>query len=417
MTLKGYIKKTSPQPLIDAGRSFIQFKTSAIANYRLRRIGKQNKEKTKKAKVGFIVQMPEIWDKEAPVFEEMLSDERCDAFLIVVPPYNLVRSQIDNYGMELAFFKQRYSESRIIQAYQDENWIELQHCGFDYIFFQRCYEHYLPKIYHASSVIKYAKTCYIPYCFHALDDDASYYRNAFFANLYLFFCCSEQQQKKQKPSKFKKCVFLGFPALTGIERSYHSDRTQTVLWTPRWTNDDAKEAGGSNFIKYMDSMMNLKDGNDNIQLVFRPHPLAFSNAIKTGIMSEEQVDEYKQKALDKGIVFDTNAYAEDTFKETDILVTDFSSIVIMYMLSGKPFIYCSSTDVRFSETYKRVIECAYVAKDFSEIEMHIKHLINGVDPLKEKRLELAKSLREKHRDAAKRIVDYIANEAKGGERK
>ena len=54
--------------------------------------------------VAFIVQMPEIWDKEAPVFEAMLSDARFSARLIVVPSYDIAKRQISEYGNELEYF-------------------------------------------------------------------------------------------------------------------------------------------------------------------------------------------------------------------------------------------------------------------------------------------------------------------------
>lgn len=41
----------------------------------------------RKIRVGFIMQLPGVWDKVQPVFEEMLSDERFVPVGIVVPKY------------------------------------------------------------------------------------------------------------------------------------------------------------------------------------------------------------------------------------------------------------------------------------------------------------------------------------------
>ena len=60
-----------------------------------------------KIKVSFIVQMPEIWDKEAPVFEALLRDDRFDACLIVVPHYDYSKDKLCSYGDELEYFRNK----------------------------------------------------------------------------------------------------------------------------------------------------------------------------------------------------------------------------------------------------------------------------------------------------------------------
>ncbi len=378
-----------------------------IASKHLRR-KKHIKTNGRKIKVGFIVQMPEIWDKEAPVFEKMCGDDRFDAFLIVVPSYDFVKSETRGYGSELDFFSRKYGKDRLIPARKNNEWIDLEPRCFDYLFLQRCYENYLPVQYHTSTLIRFTKTCYIPYCYHALVDRKHYYRNPFFANLYLFFCCSEQQRSLQQFNKNKKTVFLGFPALE-TPMAHSGSKCNSVLWTPRWADD--KETGGSTFLKYLDVIPGLVDTIQGIRLTFRPHPMAFDNAIRSGVMTEAQVAEYKKTVQEKGIVFDTNTYVEDSFRNTDILLTDFSSIVITFILSGKPVIYCSGTDVCFSDIYKEIISCSYIAKGFSDIEKYITMIVNGEDPLKQKRIDLADKIRKDHIGATERIIEYIYEDA------
>ena len=55
---------------------------------------KKKKNKNNKIKVGFLVQMAEIWDKEAPVYEKMVSDNRFDVYLIIVPHYDLSTNKL-----------------------------------------------------------------------------------------------------------------------------------------------------------------------------------------------------------------------------------------------------------------------------------------------------------------------------------
>ena len=49
---------------------------------------KKRKRANDRIKVGFIVQMPQVWDKESPVYERMTADSQFDPWLIVVPSYD-----------------------------------------------------------------------------------------------------------------------------------------------------------------------------------------------------------------------------------------------------------------------------------------------------------------------------------------
>ena len=73
---------------------------------------------------------------------------------------------------------------------------------------------------------------------------------------------------------------------------------------------------------------------DDMNVVIRPHPLTFSNMIKEGRMTEAEVVYYKKRLEDEGVRIDSNKMIEDTLFETDILISDYSAILIMYFLTG-----------------------------------------------------------------------------------
>ena len=361
-------------------------------------------------KVGFLVQMPEIWDKQLPVFERMLNDERFDPYLVVLPSFDISSNSFKKYGEELGFFKEKYDESRIIITYTNNQWLDLKQLNFNYVFYGRCWENYLPPCYCTRNVIKYAKTCYIPYCFHGLNERQRYYKTSFFYYLYLFLCCSDEQLNDFRAHKGQKNVFLGFPSLEHISCDTEL-KYETILWTPRWTDD--KEFGGSNFFKYMNSITDIKETFPKTNLVLRPHPLTFQNALKLGKLTETEIEEYKNK-LDKfGVSFDTNKLIEDSFLKTDILITDFSSVLMPYFLTGKPIIYCSEIDnVDFTESFKNIIECSYVAKSWQDVMKYVSSLLNGEDPLKEKRIKMVSKMAGHNEESTKRILDFLIEDSK-----
>lgn len=373
------------------------------------------KKKNDQIKVGFIVHIPEMWDKEAPVFEAMIKDKRFSPFLIVVPRFDIITFSIGDYGDELSFFKNKYENKYILKAYDSNEkvWMNIEKYNFDYVFFQRHYDVALIDQYHASEIIKYTRTCYIPYAFHALEAGFEFYKKAFFRNLYFYFCCSEEHLRTQKTNKYTKALYLGYPALSIKQLNENKNSTINVLWTPRWASDE--RCGGSTFLENIYNIFKLKEISSNIKLILRPHPFAFDNAIKNGTMSEQEVIDYKRTIELNDCKLDRNAFIEDTFSETDILITDFSSVVVEYFITGKPIIYCTNANVHFSETYKKIIECSYVAHKWEEIEHYVKQIISGVDPLREKRQTVANEIRLKNINATNRILDCLYQEYEDNE--
>ena len=373
------------------------------------RFGK-NRSGSGAIKVAFIVQMPEVWDKEAPLFEAMAVDRRFDPKLIVVPSYNMVSRTFNEYGTELVFFLSKYKDNYVIRAF-DNDWFDIKEKGFEYVFYQRCYEEYLPERYHTKNVIKYAKTAYIPYAYHALPDPRDYYRTSFFDYLYMFFCFSDAQRDFQERTKSRVVRSVGYPAFEiirefSLEKNNDSKR---ILWTPRWIDEPA--SGGSTFIKYLYRVSELKQLDPSIDLWLRPHPLAFQNAVKDGILSENDVEAFKTKMNELGVVIDHNEYVEKSLADTDILVTDLSSIIIFYFMFGRPIVYCADPDLDYVPEFRTIIDCSYIAHDWNEVESYIKMLVAGEDPLKEKRELAASALRDSQTGASKKMLECIVEDS------
>ena len=75
------------------------------AAYYLRKVSKRKHDKDKPLKVGFIVFEPETWDKLQPVYEELMSRNKIDVRIIVVPSYDQELKLTTHYGKELEYFR------------------------------------------------------------------------------------------------------------------------------------------------------------------------------------------------------------------------------------------------------------------------------------------------------------------------
>lgn len=183
-----------------------------------------------------------------------------------------------------------------------------------------------------------------------------------------------------------------------------------VIWTPRWTTD--KNLLQTTFFDYKDKMVTYFQNNKDSQLVFRPHPLAFKNFIDKNLMTQKQVQQYIEKFKEDNMVYDTESEYFETFKDSDVLITDFSSIIIDYFLLGKPIILCNQDKTTYMELMKKIDKVCYSAKNFKEIEKILKDLKSGYDPLKEKREQLSSELfhKEDKTSSSEKIVDCIKND-------
>ena len=72
------------------------------------------------------------------------------------------------------------------------------------------------------------------------------------------------------------------------------------------------------------------------------------------------------------------------------MITDISSIVAEYFLTGKPIIYCHKKDC-FNDFSRKLSEGFYWVRNWQELERTLQMLKSGDDPLKAKRQELIKS--------------------------
>lgn len=168
-------------------------------------------------RVGFIVQMPELWDYQVDVYNELNSRSNCEAVLIVVPPYDMRSGKIQsNYDSN--FFVNHYPNA-IKAINEDGSIVDLKSLKLDYIFYQRTYDHYLPKELRTRYTMKYTRCCYIPYGYSgsSIFDELNSNRQ-FFSNISFVFSESERTNsllvsrfKGSVSGKYQRFEYLGYP--------------------------------------------------------------------------------------------------------------------------------------------------------------------------------------------------------------
>ena len=300
---------------------------------------KKSREKGEVIKVGFIAQMPEVWDKQMDLFRFMLGDGRFDPKIIYVAHYDFVNKNISEADKrDKCFYTDLYGEEYVIDYFREGADLE----EYDYLFYDRAYNQYLPKELRSRQTVKTNRICLINYT--CRDFAGKFGSEEFAPDTYMWFAsCQlecEMHDAEYSNRPFNHIYDVGYPAF----ETYHAIKTtegkNRILWTPRWTYDEG--LGESHFFEYIDSFIRLAEERPEVKVTIRPHPLMFDYLISKKMITKEEIERLEQRCADAGISFDKNRIIADTFAETDILVSDYSSIIKLYMAMEKPVVYCPS---------------------------------------------------------------------------
>ena len=206
-----------------------------------------------------------------------------------------------------------------------------------------------------------------------------------------------------------RCVNYCYPVRLRktFEYAKANNEIKKILWAPRWTYDE--KIGKSHFFEYKDKFNELSKKYPNILFTIRPHPMMFSNFIKSGLMTEEEFLHYKKELELLGIELSLNKDVSEDLKTTDILISDFSSIIPMFYFMNKPVIY-TDADMALNEEYCIIMDNSYIADNWNKVREYIDDLVNGIDLKSSQRYADIKEQYKLHHEASRRIVDCLVND-------
>ena len=407
------IKNIAGSPLLER-----QIAVMELENQYLRDIMKECRpvRNNPKIMVVFVVHRPQIWSSLKSVCDECIKDERFDVKIVAtpnkiqLPDLGLDHEQYQSEGAE-EFFSQNYD--CVINGYNYETgeWFDLFNLRPDYVFFQTPYNICRPLLYQSSVVSAYADICFTPYGVQTLGGEVeeSVYPIDFIKDVkYLFMESSvrrtyfENLLKKNLKYDCNNLYSLGYPRFDNLD-CYKNIESKAwlfprekglyrIMWTPRWLTEE----GNCHFFDYKEKIIELAEKNSNtIEILFRPHPQAFANFIATGEMSEQQLGELKEKydKMENASIDEQASYIE-SFYSSDLLITDASSIIPEYFLTGKPIIYCHKTWNDFTDFGRQLSEGFYWANNWDEVNAFVNELMAGHDPLQAKRQKIIQDLFE-----------------------
>ncbi len=362
-------------------------------------------------RICFVQQDPNCWNKSKALYDLLKQDPRFTVSLVCVPdPFD------PNTASTFTFFQQNgYDaiDARIgegpwnVQTNQGQ-WFDLRSLNPDYLFYQQPYDSYLPISYRSYSVSRYAKLCHTPYGFALIKELLACMDKDFCRHVYCTYSVSELEKRYNKKvfpiSHFlglRKAVYYSplvfadfFEQREKSSPSWDFSRNNfRAIWTPRWTTDE--KLGGSNFFRYKDVLLAYADAHPDADILMRPHPMAFDNFVRTGQMTQPQVEDYIRNCQGRpNTALDAEKKYDSTFWQSSVLISDVSAVIVEYFVTGKPIIFCptqqrSST---YLSSFQKICSCCYIAADQQELTKHLDRLRHGEDPLAQKRQDVIREL-------------------------
>ena len=356
----------------------------------------------------FVCHRPNVWGSLKTVFEACCNDKDFQVTVVAIPN----KKQLPVRGLNHQIYETEGAEDfcknfpcRVINGYDyhTHQWFNLKQLHPDFVFLQQPYNACRSPLYQSSAITKYARILYVHYAANFIGNGVleESYPADFIRDVDTIFLQDYQDAKLVKQYLERigagaKTFLTGFPRYDGLEKLKNidsavwnlpkSEQVKRIIWTPRWSTNE----GNCHFFDYKDKLLSYVEQQKDIDFIFRPHPQAFLEWNATGELPEAQAREYKKRYENcPHAKIDTQKEYLTTFYSSDVLITDVSSIVAEYFLTGKPVIYCHKKDC-FNDFSRALSKGFYWVRNWDELQKTIEMLKAGQDPLHDVRQEIIK---------------------------
>lgn len=403
-----------------------------ISYYKFWKLQRQYKQKLKRInvvakregriKVAFILVFNSVFPTR-PVFEAMLGNPLFDPYIVIAPNVSRGhRYQMQVYNEAVTSLTEQYP-GRVIEGYCEryDEYFELKD-EFKLIFFCNPY----PKLVHRFHRLEYfldkdVLTVYANYGFAALSFWNEVLTSEFYNKVWL--ACIETAtnlnhlKKHQQISGINGKVtgYLKMDKMAAIvPEKRHRKR---IIISPHHTVWGWSTLNIGNFLKYCQLFKELPKRFPQIDFVFRPHPLLFSNLIAHKIWTQEEIDTYlAELEANENAVYDHSGDYLEQFVNSDAMIHDCGSFIGEYLYTEKPCCYMLKSEEQTKDGLvplgQKCMENYYKAFTEEDIISFIENVVlRGDDPMKEQREQFVRTeLKFNYPHATDDLVQMLENE-------
>lgn len=271
--------------------------------------------------------------------------------------------------------------------------------------------------------------CFISYSYnleHKTDHNFNVVNNYdFLQNCSYIFASTDYERKVLIGRFFRSKIKKGYPRIVSIgftrfDLNYNKTRLYenkpfTILYTPRWTSYLKKDNEGSSFLQFIKCIIDYARHNSGVRIIIRPHPLMFMHYINNNIVEPDYFEKLEDTFSKLGNIYlDKSSDYMDSLNKADIFLSDYTSLLVEYFISGKPVIYSGSLKP-FNYKTKKMCKGFYNLNKWEQIETKIRQLRSGIDPLSSLRKKLFPEIIKDYGNASRNILETLIKDfnAKG----
>lgn len=395
----------------------------------LNQFNSQKTIKNNKKHVLFLIHNMTTWTALAGIYEEMKKRENVEIFVLAIqadessaPHQKSYSSKTEKYlkEEEIKFDKINSNDIERFIAYMSS-------INPDYVIRQSPWDDDIPWLYSSMNLARY-KLIYIPY--HTLDileefsgdDGVDMEINQNF-HLYCdkIYCLSEYHLKKAKKTFIGRkeiLKYFGNTKLENIAIQYNNKKcnsissTLKILWAPHHSINNEWLAFGTFEKNCMEFIKIAKQYGNRIHIKLRAHPLlkqSMENFNKE--LYESFIQEWNKL---ENVSLDEDWNYLNSFKWSDILVTDGVSFIAEYPLTKKELVFIENKKhIEFNKNGLEAKKCCHVIETNEELRNIIEKILkNELNDRDSERKAYEKYLRINN--ASKEIVRDIFDEKRIG---
>ena len=350
----------------------------------------------------FFATFEETW-KYDDVYRLMQRNERFDPVILVCPIVNYgYDNMIQRMNQCYSFFKQkRYSVQMAYDVEQGSYLNVRKIINPDIIFYTNPYLGLIDNRYFVTE-FRDVLTVYVPYFFNDTADYELAY-DEYLMNVvwrrYLETNMHLSMAKKYSRNCGINAVVTGYPGIEPFLKNkledVHAgwkikDRSfKRIIWAPHHSIYATDQYKYASFLMFSDVMVELANKyKDQVQFAFKPHPL-LRNKLEN-VWGKEKTEKYYLEWAQMPNTTIVEGDYVDLFWSSDAMIHDSGSFIAEYLYLNKP-VMRTLNGIDLSTLHNqfglRCLDSHYKARTAEEIEVFIKNVINGVDPLKAQRTE------------------------------
>lgn len=372
-----------------------------------------------KRRVVFLVQYSFIFTSHFPLYLECKNSPDIEPYICIIPNVD-ERMRNNSIADVTSTLKNIFQIHDYLIDYDGKT---LKKLAPDIVFVQTPYDSQRSTAFGVKKLSRFTKVCYIPYSVSIADCPEYHYGLDFYKYCWKIFfpapvsleMCHDYLGEERYNSLKDRLVVSGSPKIEMIMNyEYIESKTESlwnlpkssaikrIIWAPHWTfewnisGDGKARKGYSQFHKYYRFFLELARNNQNIDLVLRAHPLTYTAITNRGLMSVEDLAQFRQEfnALPNARIDDAitnnNGYL-DLFYSSDAMITDGVSFLTEYPITGKPLLHTIGSDnpARLNAYGDRIAKAFYQAFCEQDIVHFINHVVfDGADEMLEQRKQI-----------------------------